>query len=93
MRLLLLIVAIVAVFLAVRTLVRSTSARKESVSRDTRPERLKEGGAVIRCAYCGVHVPEAEAYRDGDRLYCSPQHAEVDRNRQNAGPGSDSGAD
>ncbi|AKJ94401.1 MULTISPECIES: PP0621 family protein [Thioalkalivibrio] len=83
MRLLLLIVAIVAVFLAVRTLVRSTSNRKQ-VRQDERPERLKEGGAVIRCAFCGVHVPEAEAYRDGDRLYCSPQHAEVDRNRSDA---------
>ncbi|WP_018864753.1 MULTISPECIES: PP0621 family protein [Thioalkalivibrio] len=93
MRLLLLIVAIVAIFLAVRTLVRSTGARKKPVSRDARPERLKEGGAVIRCAFCGVHVPEAEAYRDGDRLYCSPQHAQVDRNRQNTGSGSDSGPD
>ncbi|WP_018867898.1 MULTISPECIES: PP0621 family protein [unclassified Thioalkalivibrio] len=83
MRLLLLIVAIVAVFLAVRTLVRSSSNRKQ-VSRGERPERLKEGGAVIRCAFCGVHVPEAEAYRDGDRLYCSRQHAEVDRSRSDA---------
>ncbi|WP_019626397.1 PP0621 family protein [Thioalkalivibrio sp. ALJT] len=80
MRLLLLIVAIVAVFLAVRTLVRSSGNRRQ-VTRDARPERLKEGGAVIRCAYCGVHVPEAEAYRDRDRMYCSRQHAEVDRNR------------
>ncbi|WP_018872293.1 PP0621 family protein [Thioalkalivibrio sp. ALJ16] len=83
MRLLLLIVAIVAVFLAVRTLVRSSGSRRQ-VSRDARPERLKEGGAVIRCAFCGVHVPEAEAYRDGDRLYCSRPHAEVDRNRADA---------
>ncbi|WP_024326516.1 PP0621 family protein [Thioalkalivibrio sp. AKL19] len=88
MRLLLLIVAIVAVFLAVRTLVRSSGNRKQ-VSQGERPERLKEGGAVIRCAFCGVHVPEAEAYRDGDRLYCSRQHAEVDRSRSDADSRSD----
>jgi len=88
MRLLLLIVAIVAVFLAVRTLVRSSSNRK-GVSRSAEPERLKKGGAVVRCAFCGVHVPEAEAVRDGDRYYCSRQHARVDRSRTDAESRSD----
>ena len=80
MRLLLLIVAIVAVFLAVRTLLRSAGSRRQ-VAHNARPERLKEGGAIIRCAWCGVHVPEAEAWREGDRYYCTRQHAELDRNR------------
>lgn len=80
MRLLLLIVAIVAVFLAVRTLLRS-SGNRHRVARDARPERLKEGGAIIRCGWCGVHVPEADAWREGDRYYCTRQHAELDRNR------------
>ncbi len=88
MRVLLLIVAIVAVFLAVRTLVRSTGTRRK-VRRDAQPERLKEGGSVIRCAFCGVHVPEAEAYREGDRLYCSRQHAEVDPQRSHPGDDTD----
>ncbi|MGM0554572.1 MAG: PP0621 family protein [Pseudomonadota bacterium] len=92
MRVLLLIVAIVAVFLAVRTLVRSTSTRHK-VRRDAQPERLKESGSVIRCAFCGVHVPEAEACRDGDRLYCSRQHAEVDRLRPRSGNDSDPDTD
>lgn len=88
MRLLLLIVAIVAVFLAVRTLVRSSSSRK-GVSRNAEPERLKKGGAVVRCAFCGVHVPEADAVCDGDRCYCSRQHARVDRTRTDADARSD----
>jgi len=88
MRLLLLIVAIVAVFLAVRTLLRSSGNRRR-VSRTEQPERLKEGGAVIRCAWCGVHVPETDAWREADRYYCTRQHAELDRNRSTSDSDSD----
>lgn len=73
MRLLLLIAAIVGVFLIVRTLLRS-SGRKP----DAQPERLKQQGVVVRCAHCGVHVPQFEAYRSGTRMYCSRDHALAD---------------
>ena len=29
---------------------------------------------MVVCAYCGVHVPESEAFRDGSKLYCSEEH-------------------
>jgi uncharacterized protein len=78
MRLLLLIAAIVGIFLIVRTLLLSNSRRKAPA-----PERLKEQGTVVRCAHCGMHVPQFEAYRSGDRMYCSREHALEDaRNHQ-----------
>ena len=78
MRLLLLIAAIVGVFLIVRTLFLSRT-RKQA----RQPERLKEQGRVVRCAHCGMHVPQFEAYRSGDRMYCSREHALEDApNRQ-----------
>lgn len=70
MRLLLLIAAIVGVFLIVRTLLLSNSRKKAPM-----PERLKEQGTVVRCAHCGMHVPQFDAYRSGDRMYCSRDHA------------------
>ncbi|PYG02972.1 MULTISPECIES: PP0621 family protein [unclassified Thioalkalivibrio] len=76
MRLLLLIIAIVAIFLAVRTLVRSSGERRR-VRRDEPPESLRESGAMVRCAHCGVHVPEDQAVCDGDLCYCSRQHADA----------------
>ena len=78
MRLLLLIAAIVGVFLIVRTLFLSQTRRKAQ-----QPERLKEQGTVVRCAHCGMHVPQFEAYRAGNRMYCSREHALEDaHNRQ-----------
>lgn len=29
---------------------------------------------MVACAHCGVHIPEPEAIRDGDRYYCSEEH-------------------
>jgi uncharacterized protein len=32
-------------------------------------------GRMIRCAHCGLHLPESEAVRSPDgRDYCSPAH-------------------
>jgi len=73
MRILLLIAAIVGVFMIVRTLLRSQGNKSAE-----KPERIKEQGAVVRCAHCGVHVPQFEAYRSGKRMYCSRDHALAD---------------
>ena len=35
---------------------------------------------MVRCAHCGVHLPQAEAIAAGTLHYCSPQHRQ-------AGPG------
>lgn len=32
------------------------------------PERM------VRCAHCGVHLPESEALLDGDRHFCNEAH-------------------
>lgn len=73
MRLLLLIAAIVGVFLIVRMLLRSPGTG----SPDT-PAQLKQQGIMVRCAHCGVHVPQFEAHRSGNRMYCSRDHALAD---------------
>lgn len=73
MRLLLLIAAIVGVFLIVRTLLRSSGTAPPDS-----PARLKQQGVMVRCAHCGVHVPQFEAYRSDKRMYCSREHALAD---------------
>ncbi|WP_076603193.1 PP0621 family protein [Aromatoleum tolulyticum] len=32
------------------------------------PERM------LGCDHCGVHVPESEGIRDGDRFFCCEEH-------------------
>jgi len=34
---------------------------------------------MVNCAHCGVHLPESDALRDGDRFYCNPAHRDADR--------------
>jgi uncharacterized protein len=34
-------------------------------------------GELVRCAHCGVHVPGSEARLQGDRVYCSDEHARL----------------
>jgi uncharacterized protein len=29
---------------------------------------------MLSCAQCGVHVPESEGVRDGDRFFCCEEH-------------------
>ncbi|BAV33229.1 hypothetical protein SCL_0911 [Sulfuricaulis limicola] len=29
---------------------------------------------MVACAHCGMHIPESEAVRDGNRHYCSEEH-------------------
>jgi uncharacterized protein len=74
MRILFLIAAIVGVFLIVRTLLRNPGGKTPE-----EPGRVKQQGAVVRCAHCGVHVPQFEAYRSGSRMYCSRDHALADK--------------
>lgn len=29
---------------------------------------------MVRCAHCGIHLPQSEAYYDGQHTYCSEGH-------------------
>ncbi|MFY0992105.1 PP0621 family protein [Halomonas sp. C05BenzN] len=34
----------------------------------------QEGGQMVRCTWCKVHVPESEALRDRGEWFCSSAH-------------------
>ncbi len=70
MRLLLLVVAIVAIVLIVRFMLRQRHA--------ARP-KIVAAGNMVRCARCGLHVPAASALQDGQDWYCSPEHRRLGR--------------
>lgn len=33
--------------------------------------------AMVRCAHCSVHLPQSEAYFDGQHTYCSEGHMKL----------------
>jgi uncharacterized protein len=65
MKTFLIIVAIVAVVLIARFLLRQR--------RLARPPAVR-GGDMVRCAHCGLHLPVGSAIQDGPRWYCSREH-------------------
>ena len=32
---------------------------------------------MVACAHCAIHVPEAQAIQDGDRVYCCEEHRKL----------------
>lgn len=37
---------------------------------------------MVRCERCGLHVPEREAVREGERFFCSVEHRLEDKKPQ-----------
>ncbi len=68
-RLLLLALAVLVLVWLVR---RALAARRADGAR-----RDAQGGELVRCAHCGVHLPRAEARAELGRDYCSEEHARL----------------
>jgi uncharacterized protein len=71
MRLFLIVVAVVAIVLIVRFMLRQ---RRNAAS-----PRTVVAGDMVRCAHCGLHLPAGSALRDGEHWYCSPEHRRLGR--------------
>ena len=48
-------------------------AREKTQSPSDSPQSL-DSQLMVRCAHCGVHLPQSEAYFDGAHTYCSEGH-------------------
>ena len=48
----------------------STKPKKD----DSRNERV-ENDKMVKCLHCGLHIPENEAIKQGDKVFCSLEHA------------------
>ncbi len=68
---LVLLLAIVAVVILVYRSLKSTRGTRQ------RPRALPK--QMLRCDYCGLHVPEDEALRIAGRNYCSEEHKRLDQ--------------
>jgi len=69
MRTLLIVLAVVAIALIARFLLRQ---------RQLAARRRTEGGDMVRCSRCGLHVPAIEAVAAGGRWYCCEAHRAAD---------------
>ena len=72
--LILVVLAVVAVWLIRRVLVQASRAR---TGEGAQPGKPPVQGDLVKCAHCGTHLPLPEARALGDRLYCSDEHARL----------------
>lgn len=47
---------------------------------DRPPKELKKDdqsnqNKMVKCLHCGLHIPENEAIKQGDKVFCSLEHA------------------
>lgn len=85
MRAIVFLLFVILVFLAVRfTLNRIIEIRKknrESLASEARKSEQKSQ-AMVRCAECGVHLPQSEAFYDGKDTFCSEGHMKAYHQKQ-----------
>lgn len=65
-RLLFWIILIAAAFWLWRRLKKSASTRSA--------KQPRQAGLMVRCANCGVHVPQDQALQNNDQWFCSQAH-------------------
>jgi uncharacterized protein len=73
-----LVIVLIAIWLVLRIV------RRYLADRGTPPPASgpRSPADMLRCDYCGMFVPRAEAVRAGDKHYCSRQHAQAARRNE-----------
>lgn len=90
MRAIVFILFVVLVFLILRfTLNRIIAIREKQKQQAAQAEKQQESRQegpeeMVRCAQCGVHLPQAEAYFDGKDTFCSEGHMHEFSKKQKA---------
>lgn len=70
MSLLRFILIALAVWVAVQIVRRVLTQHRKRVA----DQKKAAAHSMVRCAHCGLHVPETEAVQDGGRYFCSNEH-------------------
>ncbi|WP_425411582.1 PP0621 family protein [Leucothrix mucor] len=66
-----LVVVLLAVSLYALRLWRSRQAKSDNRTLGQNQKRLK----MVSCEECGLHIPDNEAIKIGDKTFCSLEHA------------------
>ena len=45
---------------------------------DSKKSSQKSKKLMVKCQICGLHIPDKEAIKHGDNIFCSLEHAKMD---------------
>lgn len=77
MQALLFLTFVLVVFFALRFIINTLVEAREKNAIDKKTDSEPSANAMVRCAHCGVHLPQSEAYFDGHHTYCSEGHMKL----------------
>ena len=72
-------IIILGALLAAR-IIAHRSASKSVAKNKSAAARATQSGAtenMVRCAHCGIHLPQSDAVRIDGRIWCSQEHARL----------------
>ncbi|WP_106475593.1 PP0621 family protein [Phytohalomonas tamaricis] len=55
-------------------LYRRYKLKQETLKRQKAAHELRDGGVMVRCAYCQVHLPKNEALTNDTQWFCCEPH-------------------
>ena len=50
--------------------------REWKIDQEESKDHKFQGGSMVRCAWCQVHLPESEALREKGEWFCCQEHKE-----------------
>ena len=81
MRAIIFLLLVVLVFLVVRFILnRMSEIREKRFQADLAAEGEENSDSeqsaevMVKCAFCGVHLPQSEALKEGENTFCSQEH-------------------
>lgn len=83
-KLLMWVVIILAILVIIRIVAARNSAKRSNPPPSPRPAATPTGQtkaeSMVRCAYCGVHLPRSEATLINGKTWCDQEHAKLGNN-------------
>jgi uncharacterized protein len=64
-----------------------SGASSRSATKDDVEPRGKAGELMMSCAVCGIHLPSSDAVFARGKVFCGPEHRDLEEARQDGGEG------
>ncbi len=74
-RLLLVLVLLAVSLYVVKLLKIKLDEHTDKLEKDDSRNESVENDKMVKCLHCGLYIPENEAIKQGDKVFCSLEHA------------------
>lgn len=74
-RLFSILVLLAVSFYVVKYLRTKLDQSNKQIDKDSENTNQNTKKLMVKCQHCGLHIPEKEAIKQGDNIFCSLEHA------------------